>query len=67
MPTAAQMIDALKDALELGAGTVEVTIDGQRTRYDRKQALEELAQWERRAARERGRRPIISTIDLSGF
>lgn len=61
------MVDALEAALVDNAGVAEVVVDGVRVKYDRKQALEELNFWRRQLARERGTRPIASSINLSGF
>lgn len=62
------MVDTIKRALnETPIGTVSIEIDGQKVSYDRAQALDELDRWEKRAARESGRRPRVATVDLSGF
>jgi hypothetical protein len=58
------MVDALTTALATGLAVVSVTIDGVTTQFNRQQALQELAFWERRAARAAGRRPIASSINL---
>lgn len=68
MATAAEMVSAIKTALaSTPATTVEIEIDGQRVKYDRKQALEEVRFWEREAAKEAGTRPRVASIKLTGF
>lgn len=65
--TPAQMVDAIKKALESQQpGLVAVTTpDGTTVRYDRRQLLDELRYWQREAARTDGTRPRAATIDLS--
>jgi len=65
MGKAKDMVDQLETALSTGAGVVQVTVDGQTVRWDRKQALDELDYWRRRATREGGRRPRVQTMNLS--
>jgi hypothetical protein len=64
MKSAAEMCCVLREALETGVGVVSVTIDGRTTQFDRKQALQELDFWEKRAARESGRRPMFTRVRL---
>lgn len=62
------MADAIRRALnDTPAGTVSIAIDGQTVTYDRLKAIEELKYWERRASAETGRKPRVSSIDLSNF
>lgn len=66
MATPAEMVTSIESALASSpAGTVEVQVDGQRVRWDRRQALDELEYWRRRNAIVTGR-SIARTIDLSG-
>ena len=53
------MVAILREALATGAGVVSVTVDGRTTQYDRKQALQELNFFEKRAAREYGRPRLV--------
>ncbi|HEX4124492.1 MAG TPA: hypothetical protein VHY37_07175 [Tepidisphaeraceae bacterium] len=46
------------------AALITVTVDGQQVTYSRKQALDEMQYWERRAARESGRRPLVAQIGM---
>lgn len=63
--TAQQMVDLIAAALAANPiGVVTVNVDGQTVEYDRAQALKELAFWEQRAARERGGRPRVRSINL---
>lgn len=64
-----QMVELIKSAMQkTPVGTLSISIDGQTVQYSRKQALEELVFWEKRYAKETGRRPIVLSIDLSkGF
>ena len=64
MKSAAEMVNVLRVGLETGAGVVLVTIDGRTTQFDRTQALQELAFWEKRAAREAGTRPAFTRVRL---
>jgi hypothetical protein len=62
---AARMAEMLQRALrESPAALLTVTVDGQTVTYTRKQAIDELQFWERRAAREAGRRPIVAQIGM---
>jgi uncharacterized protein YdaL len=67
--TAKQMVEMLKLALQTNpAGVLSISVDGQVATYSRSQAIEELEFWERRAAREGGRRRPCRTIRLDrGF
>lgn len=65
--TDAQMVTSLKEFLQSGAGVTSITVDGVTTTLDRKQAMEELSFWERRAARTAGTRPVASRIKLDAF
>ena len=67
MATPTEMVAVLKTALESNAAIVSVVIDGLAVRYDRRQAMEELAKWEAREARAADTRPIATTIRLDGF
>jgi hypothetical protein len=67
MATDAEMVVALQTALATGAGIVSVTVDGLKTDFDRAQALQELALFERRAARAAGTRPTASSIVLGNL
>lgn len=60
------MVEALTTALASNVGVVEVQVDGQRVKYDRKQALEELQFWQNQCNREDGKRPITGQIRLDG-
>ena len=67
--TAAQIADQIAAAIAAraqdgGAGQVTVTIDGVTTTYSEKDAQDALHFWERRAARESGRRRRVVPIDL---
>lgn len=66
--TAQTMVRALTTALaENPVGVTSITIDGQTATYGTRDAmLKELQFWERRVAREAGRRPRVARIDLSG-
>lgn len=64
-PTDAEMVDIIRAALATGASVVSVNIDGQVTQWDRRQAMQELEFWERRAARSTGRRPAAASINLA--
>jgi hypothetical protein len=65
--TAQQMVTAISAALAANPlGVVSISMDGQTVTYSRKQALEELAFWEKRVARQSGARPRAAVIDLSG-
>lgn len=64
MASPRKMVDTLEAFLAQGVGIGEVVIDGQRVRYDRKQAMDELDYWRRRLAQSEGRRKRYSTIDL---
>lgn len=66
MATASEMVEALTTALASNVGVVEVQVDGQRVKYDRKQALEELRFWQSQANRAEGKRPIAGQIRLDG-
>ena len=51
MATPAEMVTLLKNFLATNAGVVTIRhADGREVRYDRKQALAELAYWEQKAA-----------------
>lgn len=62
--TAETMVTVLETFLASNAGVVEVTVDGQRVKWDRAQALRELQYWQRRVQEEQGKRPRLSTINL---
>jgi hypothetical protein len=63
--SSADMVELLKTALKENPGAlVSVTVDGQTTTWDRKDAIDELRFWERRAAREQGRRPLVAQIGM---
>ena len=73
MPSTAQDITeaearvaALEAAMASNIGVAEVVTDGVKVRYDRKQAMEELAHWRRRLAALRKRRPLFIGVDLGG-
>ena len=66
-PTPSEMVETLETALQNNAGVVSVTVDGTTVRYDRAQAMKELDYWRRRAARQQGRRPRVSSISLRSF
>ena len=73
MPSTAQDINeaearivALEDALASNLGVAEVVTDGVKVRYDRKQAMDELAHWRRRLSALRKRRPLFIGVDLGG-
>lgn len=66
MATASEMVEALTTALASNVGVVEVQVDGQRVKYDRKQALEELQFWQSQCNRAEGKRPIAGQIRLDG-
>lgn len=62
------MVAALEAALEdAPVGVVSVTVDGQVTRFDHSEAVRLLDKYRRERARQRGTRPTLSSIDLSGF
>lgn len=64
--SARQMVEKLKTALQTQpAGVLSVTVDGQIVQFNRSQAIQELAFWEKRAARESGSRPRVASINLS--
>jgi homoserine kinase len=66
--TAQQMVDKLTTALQTQpAGVVSVTVDGQIVQFNRQQAIDELAFWEKRAAQQSGNRPRTASINLRGF
>jgi hypothetical protein len=63
--SSADMVEILKSALKENPGAMlTVTVDGQTTTWSRQQAISELQFWERRAAREQGRRPIVAQIGM---
>jgi hypothetical protein len=57
--SSAEQVIKIREALETGVGVISVTIDGRLVQYDRKQAMQELKEFERRAARESGRPTFI--------
>ncbi len=59
-----QMVTLLEDALATNPGVVEVTVDGQRVKYDRNQALKELDYWRDRAAKDAGRKSRFRGFDI---
>lgn len=66
--TAAEMVTAIRAALlATPVGVVSVTVDGETTVWNRRQAMEELEMWERRVAREAGTRPLFRRVNLSGL
>jgi hypothetical protein len=70
MKTAAEMVDLLSEVLATGMSVSSVTIDGRIMQYDRKQALQELKYWRRRAYLEAGGstsiRQRIGSFELDG-
>jgi hypothetical protein len=62
---ASKMVSALEKALISNAMIVSVQIDGISTRFDRRQALDELKYWKRLKASEDGTRPRLSRIKMS--
>lgn len=63
--TATEMVKLLKQALASNVGVAEVVVDGQKVRYDRQQAMDELAFWERKAATESGTRSRFRGFNLN--
>lgn len=65
MATAAEVVTAIKAAIESSPGVKEITVDGIRVRTDLPGALN---YWEKRAAREASylNCPVVASIDLSG-
>lgn len=49
------MVKQIEEALSKNLGVAEVTVDGQKIRYDRQQLLKELAMWRSKAAAEAGK------------
>jgi len=64
MATAIEMVQALEQALSKNVGVAEVIVDGQKVRYDRAQAMQELDYWRQRAAKQNGKRPRFRGIDV---
>jgi len=65
MATVAEQLVAKIEAAILASPLAEqISIDGQSVSMP--EALRKLEYWRRRAAREAGGRPIVSTVDLSG-
>lgn len=62
--TAETIVAGVETAMESAPGLVEVEVDGQRTKWDRKVGMEERAALKREIAREAGNRPAVSRIDL---
>jgi len=61
------MRDALKTALLKGTIAESTTVDGTSVRFrDRKELRDEYQFWCREVARERGERPSLAQMDLSG-
>jgi hypothetical protein len=59
--------EALARRAAAGAtGSVTVVIDGISTSFNESEALKALEYWERRAARAKGSRKIVQTLDLRG-
>lgn len=67
MTNAETMVETLEKFLRSGAGTKEVTVDGQKVVFDREGAIKELMIWKKMAAKESGNRKLFRTIDLSGL
>lgn len=64
--TAQKMVEALECALQKNVGVVEVQVDGQRIKYDRRAAMDELKYWQQQQAKSNGTRPIHGQIKLGG-
>ena len=63
--TAKQMVEALEAALAQAVGVKSVTVDGQTTVFnDRASMLAELDYWQRKVARESGKRKTFRGIDI---
>ena len=67
MTMAETMKTKLETALASNVGVVQITIDGQTIRFDRKQALQEYRFWCRIYNREQGNKPLAAAVNLSGF
>lgn len=69
MATAAERLAIIDQALsDQPAGVVQVTIDNQTVRWDRKQLLQERQYWERKAQQESaGNSATFQTITLRNF
>jgi hypothetical protein len=62
--SAAEMVIVLMEALQTGAGVVQVQIDGRVVQYNREQAIKELRFWQREQSRAEGRRPMFARVRL---
>ncbi len=62
--TAKEMVEALEKFLATNIGVGQVTVDGQTVRYERAQAMTELDYWQRKLAKEQGRRTLFRGFDL---
>jgi hypothetical protein len=63
---AQDMVNRITEALRTAPPGVElIRVDGIETRYNRTDLTLELQEWERRLTRASGRRPFVSTINLS--
>lgn len=65
MSTSAEIVELMKSAIAGAPGVSEIKVDGMEIKID----SSELDKWEKKAAREAtpNKRPIVNTIDLSGF
>lgn len=65
--TAKQMIQQIEAALAQNVGVAEISVDGQKVRFDRAQLLAELDYWMSRQQREGKKRPLFRSVNLSGW
>jgi len=63
--TAESLLSSAETAMATGAGLKRVEVDGQVTEWDRSTGMKERSDLKREVAREAGRRPAISRLDLA--